>query len=206
MNLYGFIRNDPNKNHDSLGLLTASEVDDAFSLFASQNNGKPCCCTQKLHWSLTTKGSASGSTVNVTAHSPTPGNPDCLLSITYFWWNCVQAQNDYIAAVGAKGYWNIIRGNLDWHNYGFYLGPNPDVETHSGSQDPFSSLVDGGKWAFYVTVFYVECKNGKTLAHKDQSSPETQFTWTIPIIGYSPVAPGSYFPMPIYGPGYWVPD
>jgi RHS repeat-associated protein len=175
MNLYNFVGNDAIDQFDELGLLTMSDVNNAYDLFASQVNGKPCCCSQPVQWSLNLTGTASGSTVTLTAHTPTPGNPDCLLAINdYFWWNCVSAQNDFIASGGTL--LQIAFGNQSWHDYGFYLGGSTDTETHTGHSGWWAQMTDANHWDFYVIVFFTRCQNGKTLAGKDQSN-DVQFNW-----------------------------
>ena len=171
-------RNDPVNKVDSLGLLTRQEVADNVISIARNVSNIPCCCGQKPPQQIkpTLSWTASGSSVNLTATTPLDGNKCPIVILTYVWWDCYKAQDDFKNINGP-----IQKGDLTWQSYGFHYGSN--VQSKSATPPflvnnfPFYDPYDSLKWNWQVSVIYLVCDKNGFLTAKSADSDQLLFHW-----------------------------
>jgi RHS repeat-associated protein len=172
LNLYEFVLNSSVNYVDLLGLLTRSAIEQTARDMDNAIKNIPCCCPGERAVALALSGSASGSSVTLTAKITPTGkvSPTCPVPIVkIYWWDCYTAQGVFPP--------NPIK---DFHDYGWYEGGTTEGGDQVGGTHVIGGIDwgDSMHWDWTYMVIYITCKGGYEHAILSPQAPDEQFTWS----------------------------
>jgi RHS repeat-associated protein len=180
LNLYEFVLNSPVNYVDLLGLLTRSAIERTAQDMDNAIKNISCCCSGIREVFLTLQGSASGSSVTLSAKITPKGNVSstCPVSVVkIYWWDCVTAQGVFLP--------NPIK---DFHDYGWYEGGTIAGGDHVGGTHVIGGIDwgDSMHWDWTYYVIYITCGKDQHEHAYLKQGPDEEFTWSTKTASWIP--------------------